>query len=310
MAFCPNCGKTVKKGFCEECKPSEALNVREIVVKICCECMKYSRKNAWISSEDLEKAIEIISKDKIKEKNVIIKPKLPTFKKAPGVRVLFEIEVEKKSNLYVLPAELNFTYCDRCAKKQGQYFEGTLQLRKVNEEILDFVETYIKTNNISIANKTETEDGYDLDISDQRKLQSIGHQLKKKFGGNLKISVRQFTQNRLTSKQVYRVNALYEAPEYKKGDIIKLDNKLYLLTNVRNTISAIDLRSGKKGSIDIKNKEYIVLSLQKTKVSKIYPKLEVFDPETYQSVYVENKKEVKIGEKVDIVNDNGLFYIV
>jgi NMD protein affecting ribosome stability and mRNA decay len=185
-----------------------------------------------------------------------------------------------------------------------------LQLRNVNDEILDYVESFVRKNNISIAKKTLIETGYDLDISDQRKLQSLGKNLQKNFGGILKTSIRQFTQNRLTSKQVYRVNVYYESPLFKKGDVLKIDKDLFLVTSISKDISAIDLNRDKKRKIDLKNKEFSILAPEKTTVLKIYPTVEVLDPDTYQAVPLQNKKEVKIGEKVKIVNDNGLFYIV
>jgi NMD protein affecting ribosome stability and mRNA decay len=53
-----------------------------------------------------------------------------------------------------------------------------------------------------------------------------------------------------------------------------------------------------------------VLKPVKTTVSKLEPQIEVLDPDTYQSVPVENSKKLKLGEKVKVVKDKGLFYVL
>ncbi len=310
MSFCPNCGKMTKKGFCDECMPTTELKIKNINVKVCVSCKKFFHKNKWNLSKDITESVIKVARDNIKEKVTQIRPVFPKFKMGPGIKLDFSMDIQRKDELFIVPGQINFTYCDACSKKQGQYFEGTLQLRKVNEEILDFVEAFVKNNNFFIADKREVENGYDLDISDQRKLQNLGQQLKKYYGGTLKVSIRQFTQNRLTSKQIYRVNVFYEGSHFKKNDVLRTDKGLFLITSVRKEISAVDLKTGKKATIDLKNKEYVLLTPNKTTVSKVYPHIEVFDPDTYQSVPIQNKKEVKMGEKVKIVNDNELFYIV
>lgn len=285
--------------------------------------IKDTSKYVTISNKDIstynkinyKKIIENIAKSKIKD-NVEIDFSNFNFneinnKKKPGVNIDIILEVIKDNKISYIPVKIIFTYCPNCSKKNSKYYEGTLQLRNTNDEIISYVENYIKKNNISIANKIQKNNDYDLDISDQRKLQNLAQNLKKNFGGELKISIRQFTQDRLTSKQIYRVNALYEAPDYKKGDVIKIENNLYLITNLQKSISAIDLKTGKKSTLN-KIKDYEILKQYKTKITKIYPDLEVLDPETYQSVPVINKENLsfKISENVKIINDNGFYYII
>jgi NMD protein affecting ribosome stability and mRNA decay len=211
--------------------------------------------------------------------------------------------------LFTVPAKLEFTYCESCAKKQGQYFEGTIQLRNVNDEIMGFIDKYLQANDAFASGIKQVKAGYDMNISDQRKLQTLGHQLKKTFGGTLKVSIRQFTQDKQTSRQIYRVSALYEGPKYGKGDVIRTEKGLFLLTNVSEKISAVDLKSGKKLTIEVGDKDVDVLPKMEARVTKVYPHVEVLDPESFQNVPIKNKTEAKIGEKVKIVNDNGLFYL-
>ncbi len=308
MGFCPNCGKKTERGFCDDCRPAVELKIKDINVRLCAVCGKYFYKNKWVAGKT-EDAILRIAKDAVKDNAKIIID-LPELKKNPGIKTEVEIQIEKEGDVFNVPAKLEFTYCDGCAKQQGEYFEGTMQLRNVNQEMLDFVHKYLKNNNSFASNIEEKKDGYDLNISDQRKLQSLGQQLKKTFGGNLKISIRQFTQDKLTSKQIYRVNALYEGPRFRKGEVIKIKKGVFLLTNVSEKTTAVDLMSGKKTTLQIDEKETETLQKVEARVTKIYPHIEVVDTVTFQNVSIENKADVKINEKVKIVNDNGLYYIV
>jgi NMD protein affecting ribosome stability and mRNA decay len=308
MAFCPNCGKKTERGFCDKCRPVPELKIKDIKVEICAVCGKYFYKNKWTPGKT-DEAIIRLAKDAVKGR-ADVTVDLPELKKKPGVKADVPVEIDREGDLFTVPAKIEFSYCNLCAKKQGQYFEGTIQLRNISDEMLEFARKYLKENDAFASNIKEIKDGYDMDISDQRKLQTLGQQLKKTFGGTLKVSIRQFTQDKQTSRQIYRVNALYEGPKYKKGEVIKTEKGLFLLTNVSEKVSAVDLKTGKKTTLHIHDKEMEVLPKKDARVTKIYPHIEVLNSETFQNVVVENNPEVRINEKVKIVNDNGLFYCV
>lgn len=308
MGFCPSCGKKTESGFCEDCRPVSELKIKDITFKVCAACNRYFYKNKW-DSGSLDSGVTRIVRDAIKDSEASVTFDLPALK-GPGLSEDFEIEIIKDKDTFTVPAKLTSSYCEPCSRKQGKYFEGTLQLRKVNDEVLDFIENYVKQNGFFVADKKETKDGYDLDISNQKKLQTLGQQLKKTFGGTLKVSIRQFTHNRLTSKQVYRVNVYYEAPPYKKGDVVVIDEKAYLLTNVRKTVTAIDLKLDRKITLDVEGKSITMLPKTETRVTKNFPNLEVMDPETFQSTPTRNKMDCSLNEKVKVVNFEGVLYIV
>lgn len=94
--------------------------------------------------------------------------------------------------------------------KNPQYFEGILQLRNPNEEVLNFIRNQFKNNEKAWIAKTEgLKTGIDFYVSSNRFLLSLGKKLKKSFKGELKTSRKLHTQNRLTSKRVYRVTVLF-----------------------------------------------------------------------------------------------------
>ena len=94
--------------------------------------------------------------------------------------------------------------------KNPQYFEGILQLRNPNEECMNFVMNQFKKNDkVWIAKVEKLKTGIDLYVSSNRFILSLGKKLKKSFKGELKTSRKHHTQNRLTSRKVYRVTVCY-----------------------------------------------------------------------------------------------------
>ena len=92
-----------------------------------------------------------------------------------------------------------------------QYYEGILQLRNPNEEALNFIRNQFKNNKKAWISKQEKlKTGIDYYISSNSFLMALGKKLKKSFKGDLKISRRLHTQNRLTSKHVYRVTVCFK----------------------------------------------------------------------------------------------------
>ncbi len=92
-----------------------------------------------------------------------------------------------------------------------QYYEGILQLRNPNKEVLNFIRNQFKNNKKAwIAKEDELKTGIDYYISSNKCLLTLGKKLKKSFKGKLIISKRLHTRNRMTSKDVYRMTVLFK----------------------------------------------------------------------------------------------------
>src|SRR3989344_3101717 len=95
--------------------------------------------------------------------------------------------------------------------RTDQYYQGILQIRPRNKEVLDFSISEIKkSKSCELSKLIETKPGYDLYLTSQRSLQALGIKLKRKFpSGILKKSKSIFGKSRMTSREVYRVTVCF-----------------------------------------------------------------------------------------------------
>ena len=134
---------------------------------------------------------------------------------------------------------------------RSDYYQGILQLRDVNEEILSFVHNQIKKRSDTAVTKTvKFSNGVDLYITSQKFIRILGKKLKESFGGQLKISAKLHTRNK-QGKDLYRVNVLFRTSKYKKGDVVAIRGDKVRLISIGKKIFARDLSTGKKVTIRV-----------------------------------------------------------
>jgi len=139
-------------------------------------------------------------------------------------------------------------------KKHKDYFEGILQLRNPNNEVIDFALNEIEKNeNASVAKILKVPNGIDIYMWPQRFLRNLVNKLQNHFGGQVTISTKLHTKNRITSKEVYRVNALFRMPNFKKGDIIDYKGDKIKIIAIYKKIHAKDVKTGKKLNLSFKD---------------------------------------------------------
>lgn len=135
-----------------------------------------------------------------------------------------------------------------------QYFEGILQLRNPNQEVIDFIEKQTEEKeNVFITKKEKVRNGIDFYFTSNKYMQNLGKKLQNCFGGELKFSSKLFSRNRQTSKEIHRVNVLFRIPEFKKGDIVKLKGDKIRVINIGKKVFGKNLDTGKKVTINFKD---------------------------------------------------------
>ncbi|RLE39194.1 hypothetical protein DRJ17_01570 [Candidatus Woesearchaeota archaeon] len=233
MAFCPKCGsKRVLDVLCEHCyKEEHSLldSFKDIHLVVCFSCSKFQSGNRWIRFTDLKHALMSKIKNKTKFtpgakiEEFIVKPILPDFKSKPGVTINGETEVVIKGKVhpkqktlskerYIVPIKISFTTCKICSKKGTQYYEGVLQLRDIDEEVYTYVKQQLNKagkRGVFVTKELKVKNGYDFYVTNQNFLKKFGVKLKKRFKGEVKVSVKLYGRNKLTSKNLYRVTVLF-----------------------------------------------------------------------------------------------------
>ena len=124
--------------------------------------------------------------------------------------------------------------------KHPQYYEGILQLRKIESDVKDFVDSEIAKAKIPVAKTVEQEHGLDYYLADNDFTRALGRKLQQYFGGENLITASLVTQK--DGKDLYRITVLFRGTGFRKGDIIiyqgedfevKLMSKDILLQNVK-----------------------------------------------------------------------------
>lgn len=137
-----------------------------------------------------------------------------------------------------------------------EYFEGVLQLRDVNDEVIAFVRSQLDKNpDIHIAKEVPLKNGVDISLSSQNFIRKLGKRLQERFGGEVKTSNRLFGTHRQTSKLLYRINVLFRLPKYGKGSIIQYKGESYQVTSVGKKVMTKSVSTGQNRLFSYKDLE-------------------------------------------------------
>ena len=254
MAFCPKCGKKgIKSTFCAECAEGElGLVFKDIIIKKCIECPRIMVRHVWQIFQDENEGIAASAFTKIKNpKNLDldIDPVYKQLKNKPGAKddILFEVDVEGQS--FEIPGTIEYTYCPKCAKAGSQYFEGTLQLREATPELLAFVRADIAAHakdGVHIESEKGRGGSADFKLTSTKYMRQLGKKLKVRFNGELTETVKLFSRNRQTSKEIYRTNVLFKLRKNKVGDVVDYRGRKIRIKSIGKRVSGIDVDTGKK----------------------------------------------------------------
>ena len=127
-------------------------------------------------------------------------------------------------------------------------------MRNANEEVVNFVVSEIEKDPAGAISKVkEVGDGYDIYITRQKILRSLGNKLQKQFGGQILVSTRIHTRSRQTSRDLYRVNLLFKLPHFKKGDIIDYKGEKIKIIQMHKKVLAKEIKTGRKLNISFRD---------------------------------------------------------
>jgi NMD protein affecting ribosome stability and mRNA decay len=177
------------------------------VIKVCEGCGKFFHRNLWSRYPSTKDAVESIVRDSIKTRK-----KIKVEATADEKKIEAEIDADNGKERYIIPVKLEEGICNKCRKLIGKYFEGTLQLRDVDDKVLDYVAKDIESRvdeGVFVKEMTEYKNGLDIRVTSRKYLMTLGKKLKKRFGGTVKRTSRLFSVNKQTSKEMHRLTVLY-----------------------------------------------------------------------------------------------------
>ena len=337
MELCYKCGKKgiFLDGLCKDCylnKNPLLTSFKPVKILVCFCCHKYFYKGKWSGFNKPEEVIKNILQTRIVFNNNAnissfkITPRIPKHEESPNLKLdteslltVFGVYPENKKPVkeeYVLQAKLIFILCPRCSRHKSGYFEGILQLRDVDNEVMDYAVNQAekqKQRGIFITKKLKVRNGFDIYLTKKGYIYELARELLNRFGGETKLSRKLFSRDKLRSKDIYRINVLFRQSKFRKGDILKMDNELFKVKNIDKNLTAFNIKTGKKTSIRPKHlKISAAEEIKETIVSKIFPDVEVLHPETFQPVRPENtkNKKFKINQKLRVVVSEGKVWLI
>ncbi|MBI4448750.1 hypothetical protein HY641_01850 [Candidatus Woesearchaeota archaeon] len=131
--------------------------------------------------------------------------------------------------------------------KHPDYFEGCLQLRNPNPDLIAYVQRQLRENpDVHIAKEIPQPDGVDLWMSSNKFLLKLGKGLAEAYNGDLKVTNRLHTKNRLTSRDVYRMTVYFKRASFKRGDEVDLRGTRMRVLGGGKRIRLQEVQSGKK----------------------------------------------------------------
>ncbi len=266
--LCVECGKREAKyeGLCEECflkkvKFTDLPQHLDLVVCPHCHSVKFGGVWERISLEEaisriVDKNIKFIHDCDGYDLDIVHGEIEGEFD--VEVRVLIKYGDLETTETHMVRFDLKYESCPRCNRYFGNYFEAILQLRGMREneytEVLEYTHWLIsrharKNENLFLTKEVKKKEGWDLYLSDKREAKNIAKELVRKYGAALKESPQ--IAGRKDGKDVYRVTYSVRLPTYRVGDVVNVEGKYYLVTDVgERYVHGVGVCSGKKKSFD------------------------------------------------------------
>jgi len=332
---CVECG--IKGKFIRLCPPCYLKHFtlldsfKKIDLHLCALCGKLQEGNKWVKSGDLLKAKiarRVSSRAKltpgVEDISIDVKTTIPDHTLNEGVNIVAEAIISVRGvpedvglpvfEEYEIPVPISYARCQPCRKEGTQYFEGVLQLRNPTYEAEHFIQARVqKEYGVSINNTELVKNGVDFYITSGKYLRTLAKQIHQRFGGEVKLSPQIYSKDRQTAKEIYRIMALCRLPLFAAKDIVDIEGSIVVISSVGGQkLTGLNIGKGKRIQVNYLGKQIHVLKSEMTQVSRIHPAVEVLDPETYQSIPVENKPSMDLeqGDSVRIVKHEERLYLI
>ncbi len=189
----------------------------------------------------------------------------------------------------------------------SNYFQAIIQLRNPTDEAIAFLD---KSLGSELSKVEKVRNGLDFYVKDKKIAEVKARKVRDRFGGAFNVAASLHTRNHQTSKDLYRLSILIRMPNFKKGEVLKIDSDLFRINGLGKKVDVLNLKNWKKKVLNYPEK-FEILKPVKAQVVRILPEVEVLHPSTYQPVTLLNKprEDLEIDSLVDVIIDDGVYFI-
>jgi NMD protein affecting ribosome stability and mRNA decay len=283
--------------------------IKEINVHYCEESQTFKLKNKWKPFETVEEVYKTTILSTL-DKKVDPTAKIEIQLVRRGEKIKFAKVLADKGKTHdekTYKIHTDRTMNPEMSKKYSKYLEGTLQVRNLREDMFPFLQEQIQLSEqkfCHVIDLREKKTSIDADMTNQKEIARIARAMQRKFGGELKLDYKLQTRDKQTQKDLFRLSATIILPTVKKGEYIKHDSKVFMITSLDKDIAAKNLKTGTLEHIGFHDK-FEILEPQQTTIAQVQPSIKALDPVTFQAEQLllpkALEKKMKIGKKITVV---------
>ncbi len=345
--FCPECGSTDNEmvgDICIDCflKEFKMMELpKRIEVQICSHCNSKLEEGKWSDEfipeeEIIYRALERNIKIADEVENEIVNLEIDQIKGTIAgcyVEIVGDVHGAQIEETHETEVKILKTVCPTCSKIQSGYYESVIQFRADNREIKpeeynladEIVERTLtkqsKRDKLAYCPQiAKLKEGYDYYIGSFKSGKKVAEALTEEFGGVIKESPRLISEDKSTGKGLYRIWISVRIPEFEIEDFVRYEDKIIRINSIgKNSVVGVDIQTGKKHNIPMKNMENIELVKKSsdiettTIISKSPSIIQILDPSDYSAVDLEMKDEFatyNIGDEIKLIKIDNYIYLI
>ena len=310
---CIECGAEQEflTSLCKDCftKRNHFISIPAYVdITLCYSCNARRARKSWIDHANREEAIVSAVVEALQTGKAAQHIKADTklefrdpFTGTAQLGVDFKVEGKKLHEDAVTAIRLSIGVCSNCSRRTGNYFEATLQVRangrtmheserqEITRTVMDFIDKEAaEDRSIFITKLNELKTGVDFFLSSTAVAKVLQRRLSKTYGALTTDAMK--VVGREAGKDVVRSTFLVRLPDWRTGDVLEMDDRLYLVSNIDVTrVGTVDLSDRRKVVFQVQNlKHYAVhrredITFKAVLVSAYGRELSVLDPVTYET---------------------------
>jgi NMD protein affecting ribosome stability and mRNA decay len=304
--FCPECGVPTSGGLCDACNNEDPLEL-SARLKLC-PSKRYFYDGGWKSFDSPDEVYDHIARKKKLDAIHSVDKNVDVLRQKSGLDTEVRINGEKDGDPVIVVVETQVRPSPQRRKLDGAYFEAVLQIRHTDQDVLKRVDSLLREGARSSAqvNKiVEKQDGVDLFIVHKRDVGFFVDALLDDFGGVVKRNRSLHTEDKMTSKRVYRDKVLLRLPRFRVNDVIEINEDVFHVKRVGKKVEGYSLKRGKHTVHWLEEKHMRIKPLERNRVvvTNVGDAVEALHPETYENVTYTNPYgyELVPGQKVSVV---------